>query len=849
MTFRTGVASALLATAAILAPAAPVAAQVAATANYDLPAQDLETSLRAVARSSGHQIIIASSAVEGRTAPALKGQYSFEQAVRALLAGTDIPIQITQSAILIGDSGSAVAAPADNQVSDEDAITVTGSRIKGGRLASPQITINREGITRAGFGDMGEALRALPQNFGGGQNPGVGRGAVAGGLTNQNVTGGSAVNLRGIGADATLTLLNGHRLAFGGLAQGIDISAIPIDAIERVDIVPDGASALYGSDAVAGVVNVILRRSFDGLSLRTRLGSSTDGGGFSQQYQAAFGQQWQGGGLLAAYGYRRDARIDAADRDYTTYLGEPFPLIPGQSNHSLTLSANQTIAGGGEFSIDANYNKRKFSVNRLAAGVLQRSNTDDETFAVAPSLLLPVGPAWRLSITGVYGETRTNNFTAGFSGNTQLYASGLCYCHRIYGAEGYFEGPVFAISGGTVRAVVGGGFRSNRYQAIGVTSRNGGSEQDRFLFGEISVPLVSGLNDAPWLHALTLSAAARYDSYKLAGDVLTPRLGLVYSPSAAVDFKASWGRSFKAPRLSDQFERAGGILFPPSFFLGSNAPPGSTALILAGGSRDLRPERATTQSWSVDIHPESVPGLSVELSYFRINYRDRVLAPIGNYSDSLNAIYSDVVILNPTLDQVNAAIAGTDFFQNATGGAFDPANVAYLVNNYVRNVASQKIKGVDVTLSYSTPMAGGQLAASVGGSWIESRQKNSQSTNYFDLAGTAWNAPHLRFRGNIGWSGSGFDLFAYSNLIGGVEDRRRLPYRDGKSMLTFDLSASYTLASNNPWLDGLKAQLTVSNLFNRRPPYLQPAAFAEPYDSTNYSPVGRFIALSLSHRL
>src|SRR3546814_5282255 len=72
---------------------------------------------------------------------------------------------------------------------------------------------DREEIQRAGFGDLGEALRALPQNFSGGQNPGVGKGARSGANTNDNVTGGSSVNLRGLGPDATLTLLNGHRLS------------------------------------------------------------------------------------------------------------------------------------------------------------------------------------------------------------------------------------------------------------------------------------------------------------------------------------------------------------------------------------------------------------------------------------------------------------------------------------------------------------------------------------------------------------------------------------------------------------------------------------------------------------
>ena len=68
-------------------------------------------------------------------------------------------------------------------------------------------------------------------------------------------------------------------------------------------------------------------------------------------------------------------------------------------------------------------------------------------------------------------------------------------------------------------------------------------------------------------------------------------------------------------------------------------------------------------------------------------------------------------------------------------------------------------------------------------------------------------------------------------------------------MTTFDLSLGYTLSSSSRWIDGVKAQISINNLFNRRPPHLRPAAYAEPYDSTNYSPVGRFVALSLSQTL
>lgn len=106
-------------------------------------------------------------------------------------------------------------------------IVVTGSRIRGAVAASDVTTLPRDAIVSAGQVDLGEATRALPQNFGGGQNPGVGTGA---GFVNANVNSASNVNLRGLGADATLTLLNSHRLPYDSAFGGVDISAIPPNA-------------------------------------------------------------------------------------------------------------------------------------------------------------------------------------------------------------------------------------------------------------------------------------------------------------------------------------------------------------------------------------------------------------------------------------------------------------------------------------------------------------------------------------------------------------------------------------------------------------------------------------------
>lgn len=845
MTFRTVVASTLLATAAILAPAAPVAAQVAATASYDLPAQDLEASLRSVARTSGHQIIIASSAVQGRTAPALKGEYAAEQAVRALLAGTDVRVRVTPEAILVGGAGPVAAA--DQGPIDGDTITVTGSRIKGARLASPEITIDRQDIQRAGFGDLGEALRAVPQNFGGGQNPGLGLGATSGDINNQNVTGGSAVNLRGLGADATLTLLNGHRLSFGGYAQGIDISAIPTDAIERVEIIPDGSSALYGSDAVAGVVNVILRRAMDGVAINARLGAPTNGGGgFSEQYQAVAGTNWQSGKILAAYGYRRIAKIEAEDRDFTGYLGAPYPLIKGQDVHSAILSGSQLIADGVRFELDATFVARRLSSRLEAYGVLQELRTSDKSWSATPSLHLQVAPEWSVRIAGTYAESRTIGEGGNFIGGVQISSEYACYCHSLRAVEAYAEGPLFALPAGTVRSVVGGGYRSNRFATKGRTQQYGGSQNDAYLFGELQIPIVSKLNETPWAKSLTVTAAARFDQYNQAGSVGTPKVGVIYSPTNDLDLKFSWGRSFKAPSLVSQFTPGRASLLPMAYFTGGSTAPGVAGLYLTGGSNDLKPERARSVTWTIAFHPTAVTGLSADLSYFNVNYKDRVRSPIGIYFDALSPNYAEYVVNNPSAEQIQAAIAQANGgFSNLTGAPFDPSLVIYLIDNRNLNIASQKIEGVDANIAYRHSTADGALIGSLNGSWLRSQQKNGTRFAYFDLAGTAWNPPHYRFRGSIGWEGGGFQSTLFANYLGGVEDRRPTPTRSGKAMVTIDLSASYSFPPT-AGLGGLRLGLVIENLFNRRPPYLEPRPFTEPYDSTNYSPIGRFLAVSLA---
>jgi outer membrane receptor for ferrienterochelin and colicin len=165
---------------------------------------------------------------------------------------------------------------ADQNVEEtQERIIVTGSRINRTDMetASPVEVISRDDIEASGFSNLQQILERSPA-------AGAGTFSTRGNSQDSTANGGAAVSLRGLGADATLVLVNGRRVNVSAFAEGVansfvDINTIPVAAIERIDILKDGASALYGSDAVAGVVNVILRKDFDGMEVSLSHGGTT----------------------------------------------------------------------------------------------------------------------------------------------------------------------------------------------------------------------------------------------------------------------------------------------------------------------------------------------------------------------------------------------------------------------------------------------------------------------------------------------------------------------------------------------------------------------------------------------
>ena len=143
-----------------------------------------------------------------------------------------------------------------------ETIVVTGSNIRRVDIetANPVITIDRAAIQQSGKTNLGDLIQQLPSMAGDAMTPQVNNGGV----------GTSGVSLRGLGSNRTLLLLNGHRIP----GQLQDLNMIPIGAVERVEVLNDGASAVYGSDAIAGVVNIITRTTYQGAEFGADYGIS-----------------------------------------------------------------------------------------------------------------------------------------------------------------------------------------------------------------------------------------------------------------------------------------------------------------------------------------------------------------------------------------------------------------------------------------------------------------------------------------------------------------------------------------------------------------------------------------------
>ncbi len=265
-----------------------------------------------------------------------------------------------------GAMAAVIAAPAHAQEGGSESdgagetqaapIVVTGSRIRRADIegVGPTTVVTQEEIANTGIVNVETLLQRLPANAGqaGNQTAAYWTG---------NGWGTSQVNLRGLGIKRTLVLLNGRRIVAGGTGANSspDLNMIPVNMLARTEVLKDGASAVYGADAVAGVVNLITRKDFEGIEVGGRYGITEEGDGQDRTLDFMGGIRGERGGVMVAATYQNTDPINMGDRVPCAYSGASGSLVCSNSASTIggraalpdgtMINFNQELGGDGDF--------------------------------------------------------------------------------------------------------------------------------------------------------------------------------------------------------------------------------------------------------------------------------------------------------------------------------------------------------------------------------------------------------------------------------------------------------------------------------------------------------------------
>ena len=267
-----------------------------------------------------------------------------------------VPIAAAISLLVLNNAyAQQPAQPADSM----QKVQITGSRInlKQAQLSGvgPVTVIDAEAIQRSGAISVETLLQRLPASAGTAGNQ-------SSAYWTSNGYGTTQVNLRGLGIDRTLVLLNGRRVVAGGTGanSSVDLNMIPVAMIERVEVLKDGASAIYGADAVAGVVNIITKRNVEGVDMAVRYGQTAEGDGEETAVDLTWGTRTDRGSMMASLNYSESGDVNLASRAPCALFEDDGELVC--SGSSATIGGRARLADGRRinFNQDPNGDPRGF---------------------------------------------------------------------------------------------------------------------------------------------------------------------------------------------------------------------------------------------------------------------------------------------------------------------------------------------------------------------------------------------------------------------------------------------------------------------------------------------------------
>ncbi|HEY6927797.1 MAG TPA: TonB-dependent receptor [Steroidobacteraceae bacterium] len=841
-------------------------------------------------------------------------------------------------------------------------VLVTGSLIRTAMdMTAPVVYLTHKDFSAAPYPTVQDALYQLPINSMSAPREDL--------FVNNNYNYGSGIDLRGLGVAATLVLVNGHRQTMSGLnGDFVDVSNIPMAAVDRIELLPDGASALYGSDAIAGVVNILLKDDFQGAETQVRYGGAP-GGRDDVMASQLLGTHWGRGSLMLVYQYENGTTLAASARgyganadkrpyggsDYRSYFTdpgnildpttnlpvygipanlnggpltpsrllsipnfqnqfEPWQIFPQRTSHSLFARASQEVGTATELFAEGRFTQRRTYVQHFpepetlvvpATNPFNPFGTDQVVAYNFGNLLGPItlgaqtrdylgtvgakftfGADWQATLSESYGRetlrSDTFNIVNPFTLATTLADTNAATAFNPFGGTTnpttlasirsvdtlravsairttslVADGPLFGVPAGAVKLAAG---LEAREETLGHTVPNIASPEhpgyDRYgrhvssAFGELLVPIIGDPANLRAPPRLELNLAARYDRYSDFGHTLNPEVRVHWIPVEWLKWRASWGRSYRAPKLDDLYDSANNVSFVNAFTTDPKSPTHqSTILGIEGVNPKLGPETATTWTTGLDLVPTVDPGLKLSLTYYAIDYQGQITSPAaGNQLAVLvqENEWSPFIVRNPTQAQIAAVCNRPDLFGSRS--ACLASSPAAIVDFRLANLSSTKVTGLDLDVRQTLDSRVGRFDFAFNGNYtFYFDQAATGSTPPVNILDTVGNPLQLRFRATAGWSqygdedrGLGVNLAV--NHTGGYNNltSQRLPRIN--SLTTIDMQFRYGMPPGSGILSGTEFSLNAVNVFNQSPPFVDDM-FG--YDQTNFQGLGRVLSVSI----
>jgi iron complex outermembrane receptor protein len=893
--------------------------------DFNVPAQPATTGIPEFARQAGIQILVSESLVRGKRISSVTGTHPIAEALAILLKGTGlvatsedgVTYTVAARTSVVTDSTDLETSskPADQQnlrtvevaqatqtpaesavVASEESlkeqkkdelseIVVTGTHIRGVQdIGAPTLTISRAEIDRTGYQTMEQLVATLPQNFNGLTMGGayVSQNSPLASANNDNST---AIDLRGLGPQSTLTLVNGQRVAGSIQGRATDISMIPLSMVDHVDIVTGGASAIYGADAVGGVANIVLRQSYDGADTQASFGG-TEFGGDRLQLSQVIGRDYDRFGFILGYEFARQDEFDVV-RAHLTLPPSPggtdqisAPVEPDAHKHSVYLSGHFDPSDWIQLYGDASYVHKAQDQYALTsypasdpandfAGASSLTQTNQE-YGVTAGARVKLPSSWRLDVTGstsTYEQHSNELNTAIFGGISSTSPLSVNTRSSLNSASAIADGNFLSAFGIQSKAAVGVDYRreflSNNDSPLSFEGQGEIPHISRdvtAVFGELNVPVVTD-GMVPALRKLELSLSARDDHYSDFGNAFDPQAGIVWQPVDTLSIRAEYAKAFRAPDLFTLHSGSFTDLGPFSLATPQNPVPAAVPTLLAtGGNPAIGPERAKTWSSGFDYQIPFTSPARLSVSYFDIRYDDRINNPLSGSSLINSALYPGSILnLHPTPAQV-LAFAGQGPFAGNFGGYpwnGDFQTILTQIPNLILfddrslNISEERLRGMDFSLDTKQPTPIGEALFGFNGTrtFTHYQQITTQSptADIYNMVGYPLG---FRVRGEGGLTHGPLSAFLFVNYQGGYTNQYEAPSGRIASWTTFDGTLRFDdskLLPRGP-LGNVIVSASVQNMFDRNPPLFTGGVSGFMFDPANANPFGRFISVSVEKR-